>query len=100
MDLRQRASDKLDGSEKDQLEGRAIKGTVEFFQSFAQGLPWIVLGLFAVYFFGPPHILMNLGPLKLEGTNIGLYGSGFVVIISVGYIEYKNLHCSYPGIHE
>lgn len=97
MDLRERASDKLDGSEREQLEGRVIKGTVEFFQSFAQGLPWILVGLSAVYLFGSTDMLLNIGPLKVEGGSIGRYGAASIVLLSIGYMEYKNLHCCYPG---
>lgn len=97
MDLRDSVSDKLDGSEREQLEGRIIKGIVEFFQSFAQGLPWILTGLLAVYLFGTTDMLLSVGPLKVEGSSVSWYGAAFIVLVSIGYMEYKNLHCCYPG---
>lgn len=97
MSLREFTSEKLDGSEADQLKGRFLKGTVELFQSFAQGGPWILLVTVVAFHFGITDLLLSVGPVNFQSGSAGRITTISLIGLSIAYLEYQNLHCNYPG---
>lgn len=97
MNLRDFTSEKLDGSEADQMKGRFLKGAVELFQSFAQGGPWILLVTIVALYFGINDLILNLGPINFQSESTGRMTTISLVGLSIAYVEYRSLHCNYPG---